>query len=88
VGYSLDAIGAGVRPLYALVNPLAPVIDGYRRAVLEGLPPQWGLLALGAIGALTYLVVGYAVFKRLEGLSSSPGRSTPIACGSGSAPTG
>jgi ABC-2 type transport system permease protein/lipopolysaccharide transport system permease protein len=50
-----------------MVNPLAPVIDGYRRAVLQGLPPRWGLLALGAIGALVYLVAGYTVFKRLEG---------------------
>jgi ABC-type polysaccharide/polyol phosphate export permease len=67
VGYSFDAIAAGIRPVYALVNPLAPVIDGYRRTVLQGLPPQWGLLALGATGALIYLVVGYTVFKRLEG---------------------
>lgn len=67
IGYSLDAIGAGVRPFFSLVNPLAPVIDGYRRAVLYGQAPQWDLVGLGALGALIYLVVGFTVFKRLEG---------------------
>lgn len=67
IGYSLDAIGADVRPLYSLVNPLAPVIDGYRRVILYGQAPHWDLVGLGALGALIYLVVGYTVFKRLEG---------------------
>ena len=51
----------------ALVNPLVPVIDGYRRTVLEGLRPEWDLLALGAAGALAYLVGGYAAFRRFQG---------------------
>lgn len=66
VAYGLDAIPADLRGLYSLVNPLAPVIDGYRRTVLLGLPPDLGLLALGALGAAVLLVGSYALFKRLE----------------------
>lgn len=66
VAYSIRAIGEGVRPLYALVNPLGPVIDGYRRAVLLGLPPDGGLLALAALTSVALLVGGYLLFKRLE----------------------
>jgi ABC-type polysaccharide/polyol phosphate export permease len=66
VAYGLDAIPPQYRPLYSLLNPLAPVIDGYRRAVLFGEPPQWGLLGLGAITAGLLLFGGYWLFKRLE----------------------
>ncbi len=66
VAYGLDSIPAGFRPAYALLNPLAPVIDGYRRTILYGHPPEWGLLGLGAITAVVALVGGYLLFKRLE----------------------
>jgi ABC-2 type transport system permease protein/lipopolysaccharide transport system permease protein len=66
VAYSLSAIPSDVRPFYCLVNPLAPVIDGYRETVLLGNAPDLGLLGLGAIGALVTLVGGYWLFKRLE----------------------
>ena len=66
VGYRFDRIPSSVRPLYALVNPLGPVIDSYRRAILEGKPPVWGMLGLAAVSATVYLVGGYALFKRLE----------------------
>lgn len=52
--------------LYALVNPLAPVIEGYRSVILYGESPRWDLVGLGAITAFTILFVGYYVFKRLE----------------------
>ena len=52
--------------LYSFLNPVAPVIDGLRRTVLDGLAPDWELLGAGAAGALLAFVVGYIVFKRLE----------------------
>jgi ABC-2 type transport system permease protein/lipopolysaccharide transport system permease protein len=67
VGYPLEAVDERLRPVFSLLDPLVPVIDGYRRAVLYGQAPQWGLLALGGVGALGYLALGYTVFKRLEG---------------------
>jgi ABC-2 type transport system permease protein/lipopolysaccharide transport system permease protein len=52
--------------LYSVLNPLAPVINGYRRAILFGVPPQWELVALAAASALVWLLGGYALFKKLE----------------------
>ena len=66
VAYALTEIPKGVRPFYCLINPLAPVIDGYRRTILLGHAPNWELLGLGAIGAFTTLYFGYKLFKRLE----------------------
>lgn len=66
VAYGLEEIPASLRGLYSFVNPLGPVIDGYRRTVLEGLAPQWDLLGLGAAGALVVLVAGFWLFKRME----------------------
>lgn len=66
VAYGLDVVPESIRWLYVLLNPLAPVIDGYRRTILLGLPPRWTLLALGASSAVTLLLVGYMIFKRLE----------------------
>jgi ABC-type polysaccharide/polyol phosphate export permease len=53
-------------PLASVVNPLVPVIDGYRRVVLEGAPPQWGLLGLAAGSSLVAVSGAFYLFKRLE----------------------
>lgn len=66
VAYGLDVVPAHLRWLYAILNPLVPVIDGYRRVVLYGLAPNWELLLLGSISATLALVAGYTIFKRLE----------------------
>jgi ABC-type polysaccharide/polyol phosphate export permease len=66
VAYGIEAIPEERRSLYALLNPLAPVIDGYRRTILYGQAPDWGLLGLGAITATVLLVGGSVVFKKLE----------------------
>ena len=66
VAYGIDVVPASLRPLYSLLNPLAPVIDGYRRTVLFGRAPQWDLLALGAVTAFVLLIAGYRLFKHLE----------------------
>jgi len=54
------------RPLYSFLNPAGPVISGIRGSMLLGLGPDWPLMAIAAAGSLTYLIAGYAVFKRLE----------------------
>lgn len=66
VAYGMDVVAPSLRVLYSTLNPLAPVIDGYRRTILLGLPPDWRLLGPGAVTALLLLGVGYIVFKRLE----------------------
>jgi ABC-type polysaccharide/polyol phosphate export permease len=54
------------QPIYSFINPIGPIIDNARRTMLLGRPPHLGLIAVGAAGALTYLVVGYTLFKRFE----------------------
>ncbi len=66
VAYGLDRIPVHLRGLYVTLNPLAAVIDGYRRTVLFGLQPQWRQLGLAATTAFVTLGVGYWLFKRLE----------------------
>jgi ABC-type polysaccharide/polyol phosphate export permease len=52
--------------IYCTVNPMAPVIDSYRRVILYGQPPQWQFLLPGAAMSLVVLVGGLRIFKRLE----------------------
>jgi ABC-type polysaccharide/polyol phosphate export permease len=66
VAYGFDAIPGHLRPWYSLANPLAPVIDGFRRVLLYGAAPRWDLVGLGALTAGVGLVAGYTLFKRLE----------------------
>jgi ABC-type polysaccharide/polyol phosphate export permease len=66
VAFGLEVVSSSLRPLYCFLNPLGPVIDGYRRCVLYGQAPQLDLLALGAAGAAFYLTVGYFTLKKLE----------------------
>jgi ABC-2 type transport system permease protein/lipopolysaccharide transport system permease protein len=66
VVYALNVIPAGLRPAYAVVDPLGPVLDGFRRSILHGLPPEWGLFGLAAAASVAWLATGYYIFKRLE----------------------
>ncbi len=66
VAYGMDVVAKPLQLLYSVANPLAPVIDGYRRTILLGQAPNWELLVPGAVVAAALLAVGYVVFKRLE----------------------
>jgi ABC-type polysaccharide/polyol phosphate export permease len=66
VAYGMNVVPASLQVLYSAANPLAPVIDGYRRTVLLGQAPDFHLLVPGAITSTVLLVIGYIVFKRLE----------------------
>jgi ABC-type polysaccharide/polyol phosphate export permease len=66
VAYGMDVVPESMQVVYSALNPLAPVIDGYRRTILWGLAPDWHLLGPGAVVAVALLVAGYAMFKRME----------------------
>lgn len=66
VAYSIEVIPPAWRRLYAFANPLAPVIDSYRRTVLLDQAPDWALLAPAAATAGLVLLGGYWLFKKLE----------------------
>jgi lipopolysaccharide transport system permease protein len=63
--YPLSVVPERLRPLYAL-NPMAGVIDGYRRALLHGQPPDALAFGIGALAATVIFAVGLAFFKRVE----------------------
>ncbi len=66
IGYSFDVVPEKYWAAYSALNPLAPVIDGYRRTVLLGAPPRLGLLAIAAFSGVLMLGIGYLLFKRME----------------------
>lgn len=66
VAYGIEVVPPDLRWLYAIVNPIAPVIDGLRRSVLLGQTPRLGLVALATASSATLLVLAYRLFKRLE----------------------
>jgi ABC-2 type transport system permease protein/lipopolysaccharide transport system permease protein len=54
------------RVIYCTINPMAPVIDSYRRVILYGQMPHWEYLVPGAAMSLVFLFGGLRIFKRLE----------------------
>jgi len=52
--------------LYSALNPLAPIIDGFRRCILFGEAPDWAPLGIAATMTFIYLYGAYRLFKRLE----------------------
>ena len=65
VGYPISVIPRWLRPFYML-NPMAGIIDGYRRAVLLGEAPDLSALAVSLVMTLTIVAVAFPVFKRAE----------------------
>lgn len=68
VVYSAGALAKTQTSLivYSILNPLVPVLDGMRRTVLFGQSPDWLTLGVGSASAVITLVIGFALFKRLE----------------------
>jgi ABC-type polysaccharide/polyol phosphate export permease len=64
--YPLSQVPAGLRTVYAIVNPIASAVDGVRRVGLRHMWPDWST-TLAALGwACVLCVLAYALFKRLE----------------------
>lgn len=66
VAYSFSLIPRSLQPLYAIINPLGPVIDCLRQSVLYGVAPMPLPLVVAAFSAAAYLCGGYVLFKRME----------------------
>jgi len=65
VAYPIRVIPEWLKPLYML-NPMAPIIDGYRRAFLLGQAPDLPALAVSAVVTIAVATLGLVVFKRAE----------------------
>jgi lipopolysaccharide transport system permease protein len=64
--YPASVVPEGWRTWYMALNPMAVIIDGYRRAAVQGLPPQLRYLAFAAAVSALLLWLGYRYFKHLE----------------------
>ncbi len=64
--WSFDIVPEKWRLVYGFFNPLGPVIDDSRRAILLGLNPVPGPLLAAIAGTACYLAVGYRLFKQFE----------------------
>lgn len=65
--YPLSMVPERFRSLYML-NPMAGVIDSYRRVILQGEWPQMSYLLLAAAVSIVLLLGAYSFFKRAEGV--------------------
>ena len=65
VVYPLSAVPQRWRALYVL-NPMVGVIENFRRAVLQGVEPDFQSLGVSAVVAAVVLPLAYLYFKRVE----------------------
>ncbi len=63
--YSLENVPSKYRSIYML-NPMTPILDGYRRVLLEGRLPDGEYFAYTIVVAFIMLGIGYITFKKLE----------------------
>jgi lipopolysaccharide transport system permease protein len=65
VAYPASAVPAHLRTAYFL-NPMAGIVDAFRRAVVQGTPPDPWSLGWAALVSFILLVAGYALFRAQE----------------------
>lgn len=65
VVYSYSDVPRRFRSLYIL-DPMAGIIENFRRVVIQGLGPDLRLLGVSAIAAFLILPIGYMYFKHRE----------------------
>jgi len=62
--FSIESF-AGRPPYFLLhLNPMTPVIVGYQRVILDGVPPEWEWLLYSAVVAALVFLAGLAVYGR------------------------
>ena len=65
VVYSLDSVPAQYQ-IYAKLNPMSGILEGIRRPLLLGHPPEFTSLIFSAVISLVLFVISYLLFKKLE----------------------
>ena len=63
--YPVNLVPERFRPFY-LLNPMAVLIDTYRRTILFNQMPDWPYLGLAALVSVSLTIVTYRYFKRAE----------------------
>ena len=65
--YPVDLVPERLRPYY-FINPMAGIIDSYRRVLVIGQAPRMPALLTAAAVSCLVCLIGYVLFKRLEPL--------------------
>jgi len=65
IAYPLTSVPEWLRPFY-LLNPMAGIIDGFRRALLHGEHPDFTYLGIACPVIVIALAGAYLFFKRAE----------------------
>ncbi len=65
VAYPISVIPDWLLPFY-LLNPMAPIIDGYRRALLHGAAPDLVAVGISATCVLLFVALALSIFRRAE----------------------
>lgn len=63
--YPLSIVPEKLIPFY-LLNPMAGIIDGYRKVIIQGLPPDWHYIGISAAVTLAIFFLSYKYFKKVE----------------------
>jgi lipopolysaccharide transport system permease protein len=61
--YPIERVPDPVRTAMAF-NPLAFVVEGFRRLIFQGLPPDWTALLLWTLATFSFMLFGYAWFMK------------------------
>jgi ABC-type polysaccharide/polyol phosphate export permease len=51
---------------YPFLNPLAPIMDGFRRVLAHGTWPEWGPLGVAAAVSAAAMALAYRWYKRID----------------------
>ena len=65
VAYPLSSVPEWLQPFY-LLNPMAPLVHGYRQVLLHRAPPDPGFLFPALVVILMVATMAYLGFKRAE----------------------
>ncbi len=63
--YPISVVPEKLRPFY-LLNPMAGIIDGYRKVIIQGMPPNWQYVGIAAVVTFVLLFFSYKYFKKVE----------------------
>ena len=65
--YSMESIPYKYQHLYVLINPMAGLIDSYRKVILHQSSPNAGFLFIAGIVSIILVFSSYWVLKKMEG---------------------
>jgi lipopolysaccharide transport system permease protein len=63
--YPISIVSVRIKPFYML-NPMAPILDGYRRVLIQAKPPDFYYLGISMVVSILIFYFSYIYFKKIE----------------------